>query len=55
MKTWKVTVNINNFTEQKLVFARADSMEEAYFWAKRYYIEKQPDVDFCGVESAVII
>ena len=55
MKKWKVVVNINNYTEQKTVFVKGDTKEEVYYEAKRYFIEDRPEIDFCNVESAVII
>jgi hypothetical protein len=56
MNTWKVTVNINNNTEQKVIYIRdAETEEEAYSRAKRYFINERPEIDFCGVEKAEII
>ena len=53
MKTWKVVVNINNNNEQKTIFIKdAETKEEAYSDAKRYFLLEKPEIDFCGVESA---
>ena len=51
--TFKVTCNINNFTDTKVIFLKnMESEEEAYSEAKRYFILSRPEIDFCSVEKA---
>jgi hypothetical protein len=53
MKNWRVTVNINNFTETAVIYIRnVQTKEEVYDIAKNYYITERPDIDFCSVISA---
>ena len=53
---WKVVVNINNNTQKRVIFIKhVDTIEKAYTEAKRYFLLTKPEIDFCGVESAIKI
>ena len=52
---YKVTCNINDFTDTMTIYVDADCIEEAYYNAKHYFITQRTDIDFCSVVNAEIV
>ena len=55
MENWKVIVSVNDNKKKKTIFVKAITMEEAYNEAKRYFLIERPEIDFCGVDTAIKI